>query len=398
MNILFLTNEYSHESLPESGGTGVFISNISKILISKGHKVYVFSLSNIDLDIHDLGVIVKIKKNTLVKNHIYKLLRSVTRKVSFLNNYHFKLKRLEVKEIAKQLNQFIEKNKLNIDIIETHDFNGISLYLDNKIPYIVRCHGSFSIFREYFYKNFNIPKLVLNCELEANRKAKNIITISKYSQKINHELFKINKSKLIYNGVNTSLYKAKEEVKVIEKSIFYFGNISLEKGADVTIEVYLNVIKFEPNLSLHFMGIETNYKSELLKIIKENNIEDKVIFHGFQNTDSIIKLISSAEVVIFPSKGETFGMALCETMSIGKPVVVANIPSFNEIVTDKKSGFIANSVQDYSDAIQFVFENPNKAAEIAKNARNTIINRFSIDKMVDETLKYYQEVIDDFKS
>ena len=146
------------------------------------------------------------------------------------------------------------------------------------------------------------------------------------------------------------------------------------------------------------MGIETNFKSELLKIIKENNIEDKVIFHGFQNTDSIIKLISSAEVVIFPSKGETFGMALCETMSIGKPVVVANIPSFNEIVTDKKSGFIANSVQDYSDAIQFVFENPNKAAEIGKNARNTIINRFSIDKMVDETLKYYQEVIDDFKS
>ncbi len=398
MNILFLTNEYSYESLPESGGTGVFISNISKILISKGHKVYVFSLSNIDLDIHDLGVIVKIKKNTLVKNQIYKLLRSVTRKVSFLNSYHFKLKRLEVKEIAKQLNQFIEKNKLNIDIIETHDFNGISLYLNNKIPYIVRCHGSFSIFREYFYKNFNIPKLVLDCEFEANRKAKNIITISKYSQKINHELFKINKSKLIYNGVNTSLYKAKEEVKVIEKSIFYFGNISLEKGADVAIEVYLNVIKFESNLSLHFMGIETNFKSELLKIIKENNIEDKVIFHGFQNTDSIIKLISSAEVVIFPSKGETFGMALCETMSIGKPVVVANIPSFNEIVTDKKSGFIANSVQDYSDAIQFVFENPNKAAEIGKNARNTIINRFSIDKMVDETLKYYQEVIDDFKS
>ena len=398
MNILFLTNEYSHESLPESGGTGVFISNISKILISKGHKVYVFSLSNIDLYISDLGVIVKIKKNTLVKNQIYKLLRSVTRKVSFLNNYHFKLKRLEVKEIAKQLNQFIEKNKLNIDIIETHDFNGISLYLNNKIPYIVRCHGSFSIFREYFYKNFNIPKLVLDCEFEANRKAKNIITISKYSQKINHELFKINKSKLIYNGVNTSLYKAKEEVKVIEKSIFYFGNISLEKGADVAIEVFLNVIKFESNLSLHFMGIETNYKSELLKIIKENNIEDKVIFHGFQNTDSIIKLISSAEVVIFPSKGETFGMALCETMSIGKPVVVANIPAFNEIVTDKKSGFIANSVQDYSDAIQFVFENPNKAAEIGKNARNTIINRFSIDKMVDETLKYYQEVIDDFKS
>ena len=64
MNILFLTNEYSYESLPESGGTGVFISNISKILISKGHKVYVFSLSNIDLDIHDLGVIVKIKKQS----------------------------------------------------------------------------------------------------------------------------------------------------------------------------------------------------------------------------------------------------------------------------------------------------------------------------------------------
>lgn len=394
MNILFLTKEYYHEELPSSGGTGRFISNLSKSLVNEGHNVYVFGLEKKSIFIDDFGVKVTYKKNKLLRNHIYKLCKSISKKVSFLRKYHDEILKSELKLIVKELDEFILKNNLQIDIIETHDFDGISLFLDKKIPYVIRCHGCFSLFYNYF--NIDVKKHIMDWEREAFNKAENIITISKYSESLYKELFNINKSKLIYNGIDTEKFK-KIEGDLIPKSIFYLGNTSIEKGADIAIEVFIELLKIEPNSTLHFIGRETSYKSEILQILTDNNITDKVFFYGFQTVEEIVKLISKAETVIFPSKGETFGLALCETMAIEKPVVVSNIGSFNEIIENNYNGIIANTIQDYIDSILFLFENEHEAKKIGVNARKTILEKFNETNLMNETLNYYQEVVNNHK-
>ena len=390
MNILFLTKEYYHEKLPSSGGTGRFISNLSKSLVNEGHNVFVFGLEKKSIFIDDFGVKVTYKKNKLLRNHFYKLCKSISKKVSFLKKYHDEILKSELKLIVKELDNFILKNNLQIDIIETHDFDGVSLFLDKKIPYVVRCHGCFTLFHTYF--NVAVKEHVLNWEREAFNKAENIITISKYSESLYKELFHFSKAKLIYNGIDTEKFK-NIEGDLIPKSIFYLGNTSIEKGADIAIKVFIELVKKEPNATLHFIGRETGYTNDLLQIIADNQLTEKVFFYGFQPVEEIVKLISKAETVIFPSKGETFGLALCETMAIGKPVVVSNIGSFNEIIENKYNGIMANSIQDYIDSIVFLFENKQEAIKIGENARKTILEKFNQTNLLKETLDYYNEVI-----
>lgn len=391
MNILFLTKEYYHEKLPNSGGTGRFISNLSKSLVHEGHNVFVFGLEKKSFYIDDFGVKVTFVKNKLSRNHLYKLSRSISKKVPFLRKYYLPILRMEFKNTAIELNKFISKNNLQIDIIETHDFEGLSLFLDDRYPIVIRCHGNYNFFHNYF--NFKVAQHKLDFEKEAFAKVNNFIMVSKYSQSINHKLFNLDKSKLIYNGIDTDEFKISEEVSIIPKSIFFFGNVTYEKGADIAVAVLIEVLKSEPNTTLNFVGRNTNYNSTIETILKENNILNKVIFHGFKLSNEIIKIMSKAAIVLLPSRGENFSLAALEMMSLSKPIICSNIPSFSELIIHNENGFIANSIQEYVKSVQFLFENKLASKEIQKNARKTIVEKFNKNKLVKETIDYYQEVI-----
>jgi glycosyltransferase involved in cell wall biosynthesis len=398
MTILLLTREYKHSNLPTCGGTGSFMASLAKDLVKKQHEVYVLGINKSTTVFYDEGVHIHYYKNLFRRNPIVNFFRSLTKKVAFLKPLHFKIHEYEKKDISKIVNDFIKKNQLKIDVIETHDFEGLYLYLDNSIPIIVRCHGSFSVLEKYFnYKGIEAGKK--HCETLAFKNAKNVISISEFSEHINRELFGKTNFKRIYNGINTSVFEINKNQTIIPKSIFYFGTVAIEKGADIAVQILIKMIQFEPKTSLHFLGIENNnHKIELLKIIEEYQLEDKVHFYGFQKNENLIQLLSKAEVVIFPSRGETFGLALCETMSLSKPVVTSNIPSFNEIINQGKNGFITNSIDEYCDYITTLFEDKATADTIKLNARKTVIERFSQEKMIDETLKYYSNVIENFKN
>jgi glycosyltransferase involved in cell wall biosynthesis len=395
MNILFLTREYKHRDLPACGGTGNFITNVSTELAKSNHNIYVFGVNKSKINLHYENVNITFIKSLYNRNLLINFLRSITGKVLFLEKLHFYIHELEKKDIAKQLYKHIKINDLKIDIIETHDFEGISLYIDNKIPYTIRCHGSWSLLEKYF--GYKAEKGRVYCEKKALKKGENIIAISEFSKKANHELFGINNFELIYNGIDTNVFKSPNEIKIIEKSIFYFGNISLEKGADIAIQVFVALLKTEPDTTLHFLGKEGNYTSEIVQIIKNKNIEEKIFFYGIQNTKEVIEILSKAAVVIFPSKGETFGLALCETMSLSKTVITSNIESFREIIENTKNGYIANNIDDYVSYIGNVFENKEKSEIIGLQARNTIVEKFSLEKTIQNSLNYYTKVIEGIK-
>ena len=393
MNILILTREYKHYRLPSCGGTGAFYATLSKELVKKGHTVYVLGIAKTNIEFKDEGVHVKFEKNLFKKNYLFNLIRSISGKIKCLQQLHFKIHRLEKKVIANKLYDYIKYNNLSIDIIETHDFEGISLYLKDSIPYIIRCHGSYSILGNYFGYKVDLGRI--QCEKEAFKKAKNIIAISEFSIKANTELFGNTNYKLIYNGIDTDRFVLNKKSKIIQKSIFYFGNTSIEKGADVLISIFMKILETEPEVSLHYLGKETIYKENLLKIIKKQNIKDKVYFYGIQQHEEAIKILSKAHVVVFPSKGETFGLALCETMSLSKPIICSNIDSFKEIVQNKQNGYICKTESEYVNATLNLLKNPDLCTSLGTHARHSIEKNFSLKKMIHETEEYYLQVFNE---
>ncbi|MGO4707971.1 glycosyltransferase family 4 protein [Chryseobacterium sp. 2TAF14] len=389
-HVLFITKEFESEFQQNIGGTGVFYKNLTDAFIEKNIYVSVFGSSRKPFSIKNDKLSVLFVKDYFKKNKFMELLRSVTGKVSFLKKLHFKIYDLEFKYLEKELAKFTESKK--IDIIETHDWEGISRIVENSgIPYVIRCHGSWSILHNFF--GYGAAKGKMYNEKKAFENSDHIITISHNNEKMVRQIFGEKNYHLIYNGIDTDIFKPQKGVQILEKSIFYLGNVSSEKGAETALNAFIKVNKTEQNSTLHFIGKETDLVNQLKEKISQEKLGQKVYFHGKKNRNEVIELISEAEVVIFPSKGETFGLALAEAMALEKPIVCSNLEAFREIVSDKENGLIAKSEDEFAHHISQIFSDQSFAAHLAKKARKTITEKFSSQIMVQKTLEYYTEII-----
>lgn len=389
--VLILTREYQCSFNPKVGGTGIFYKNLSLELKKRGIEVNVFLISKKYFEITEDDINIYSIKDVFKANPILELFRSFTGKFNFLGKLHYKIYLFEKKIISKKIQNWIKDNNYNFDIIETHDFDGLALAIPNSMPFVIRCHGSWTILGKYFgYKKVHKGRIF--CEKLALEKSKNIITISKYNEKINKDTFRIKNTKLIYNGIDEKFYKPLQNIEKISKSIFYLGNVSFDKGADTLLKSFSTVRKIYPDATLHFIGNPNQYENLIKQDISYLNIKKSIIFYGNKNRKDILQLINKAEVVCFPSKGENFSLSLLEVMAMQKPVICSDIESFKEIIQDYENGLIATE-NNFHEKIGLIFENNDLKNKISLNARKLIESEFGIDKMITETINYYNEII-----
>jgi len=387
-NVLFITKEFQSAFQENVGGTGVFYKNLAKGLSDRGINIFIFGSSKKPFDIQGENLCVHFVKDYFKKYFLMEFLRSVTGKISFLKPLHYKIYDFEAEYLKKELSKFVADK--NLDLIETHDWEGLSRIAEGlKIPCIIRCHGSWSVLNRYF--GYGAAKGKIYGEQKAFAHAENIITVSQSSQKMVREIFGNKDYHLIYNGIDTDFYKPKSSEK-INKSIFFIGNISTEKGADTALDAFIKVHEKETEATLHLIGKETELTDLLRRKIAENQLESKVVFYGKKNQSEVRDLLSKADVIVFPSKGETFGLALIETMALEKPIVCSNLEVFSEIITDGINGLTAKNETEFSEKILELFSDKNLALNLSKNARKTVVEKFSLEKMIGETLDYYQKI------
>ena len=387
MNILLFTKEYNHNKVGKSGGTGVFYRNLALQLRSRNHKVFVFGSSNKVVNFNEDGIEHFFIKHYFKNYKIAELFRSMVGKLKFMEKFQTKFYESENRYLTKKLEKIIQINNLTIDIIETHDWDGTSLYLKElNIPYVVRYHGSWTILKKYFGYN-NVPPGKIPCEKKAAENSTNNISISQYSEKINSNTFTLQNPHLIYNGVDYEFFSAQNNAEIIENSIFYVGNLSEEKGADVALEAFALIKKVVPKATLHFIGNENGYRGKV-----KNNLKKDVIFYGRKESVEIRALISTAQIVIFPSKGENFSLSLLEVLSLEKAVICSAIDSFKEIIIDNENGMIAEDTEDFAAKAILLFNNSPLRSRLGNKGRELIVNRFGLDKQMDETIKYYAKI------
>ena len=80
-------------------------------------------------------------------------------------------------------------------------------------------------------------------------------------------------------------------------------------------------------------------------------------------------------------------------MSIGKLAITSKIPAFDEIIVHQQNGFIASEQKDYTAIISNIFNDDIDVAFISKNAKDTVANRFSSNKIIEENIGYYKSLL-----
>jgi glycogen synthase len=197
-----------------------------------------------------------------------------------------------------------------------------------------------------------------------------------------------NKSKTIFNGINPSEFDIKTESNTDEKYIFATGRISHNKGFDLLIDAYSEIIIGYPDIKLYIGGDGEDFE-KLQQLIKTKNLTDKVNLLGRIDKNQTVTYMKNSLFVTMTSRYEPFGIVALEGLAAGKAVLVTSNGGPPEFIT-KDQGLIIdpNNKQIYVDKLKEMIKN---STTLEQN-NNEYAKTFSWDKIANQYLTIYKAI------
>ena len=212
----------------------------------------------------------------------------------------------------------------------------------------------------------------------------------------------VSNARIIYTGLDDSKYLNGEQPQRghDERSLnlLYAGRLTSDKGIDTAIEAMTKLVfsqgRREVRLSLAGSG-STDYENDLRFLVNQAGLTDYVSFLGWVPPEEMPGLLGKFDVLLLTSIWpEPFARVLLEGMISGLVVVATSTGGTPEIVLDGENGllFTPGNPQDLAQKIGQLADDPELRRKLAKGGTQTIIERFTTTKMMDEMESFLQDV------
>jgi glycosyltransferase involved in cell wall biosynthesis len=291
--------------------------------------------------------------------------------------------------------QYLKKN--NIQIIQPHGYKAnVYAYfarLFTHIPVIATCHP----WTETTYsRRAVIYKWI---DLLALRHFEKLVAVSK---DIQVELGKIKSKEVHYisNGIDINKFqnenngKLKRAFQIDKKTVIIgtVGRLVKEKGFIYLMEAASKLGGKDANFIILFIG-DGPLRQSLEASAKNLNIDHCIRFLG--NREDIPKLLAIIDIFVLPSISEGTPMALLEAMAAGKTIVATKVGDIPRIIINRKNGLTvppANSTA-LAEAIYYLISNQTLAFKLGSYAKEFVARYYSSNRMADEYLKLYENIL-----
>ena len=387
MKILMLTWEYPPRIV---GGIARVVHDLSHRLIKDGHEVTVvtYKEGNVPDFEDDKGVKVYRIGNYMINPNNF---------IDWIMQMNFNL-------VAKA-NEIIAKEG-NFDVIHAHDwlvaYAAKTLKNSYGTPIVATIHateaGRNSGIHDETQRYINDTEWMLTYE------ASEVIVNSNYMKSELQRLFGLpfEKINVVPNGVNLNLYSGVERDYEFrrqyaadnEKIILFVGRLVYEKGIQHLIAAMPKVLEKYHDSKLVIAG-KGGMIDELKAQVNAMEISNKVYFTGYLNSKQVVKMYKCADVAVFPSTYEPFGIVALEGMLSGTPVVVSDVGGLNEIVQHGENGMksYAGNPNSLADSIVSLLYDPALCMKVAKNAKAKVRAEYNWQKIAQDTHFAYQKAI-----
>ena len=387
MKILMLTWEYPPRIV---GGIARVVHDLSKRLIKDGHEVTVITYrdGNVPEYENDKGVEVYRVDNYMIHP----------------NNFIDWIMQLNFNMIAKAT-EVINKEG-GFDVIHAHDwlvtYAAKSLKQSFNLPMVATIHateaGRNSGIHDDTQRYINDTEWLLTYE------ATEVIVNSNYMKGHVQGLFGLpfDKISVIPNGINLNNFTGIERdydfrrrfAMDNEKIILYVGRLVYEKGVQHLISAMPKILDHYHDSKLVIAG-KGGMLDELKAQVDSMGLSNKVYFTGYLNQKEVQKMYKCADVAVFPSTYEPFGIVALEAMLAGIPTVVSDIGGLNEIVEHGVNGMksYAGNPNSIADSVLSLLFDQQLAMNVTKNAKNKVKNEFNWQKIAQDTHYIYELAI-----
>ena len=387
MKILMLTWEYPPRIV---GGISRVVHDLSHKLVKDGNDVTVVTYKEGDVPEfeNDKGVKVYRVENYMIHP----------------NNFTDWIMQLNFNLTSKATQIINEQGKF--DCIHAHDwlvaYSAKTLKDAFQIPIVSTIHATEAGRNSGIHDD--VQRYINDTEWLLTYESTEVIVNSNYMKCELQRLFGLpfEKINVIPNGINLNNFNGIDRdydfrrrfAMDNEKIILYIGRLVYEKGVQHLISAMPKIINGYHDTKL-IIGGKGGMYDELKQQAKNLGIENKVYFTGYLSSKDVQKMYKCADIAVFPSTYEPFGIVALEAMLAGVPTVVSDIGGLDEIVDHGVNGMksYAGNSNSIADSVLSLLYNHQLCDNITKNAKAKVKQEFNWNKITKDTYFTYEKAI-----
>ncbi len=365
MNIAIFTDTY----FPDINGVAASVHTLSQALRNRGHKVYVFTVSE------PKEALAKLAEDSSV-------FRFPSIPIVFLKPHR------AASPFSIRLIRLIKKYKIDIIHNQTEFFMGfmaMGAATSLRIPIVHTYHTMLSDYLHYIAKGkLATPTMARSFSKSFCNLAAAVIAPTEKTQQflldcgvtkpifviptgINLDPFR--KSKYSIDKVNA--LKVRYHIDPSWPTVLCLGRIAKEKSIDQVVMQLPEIIRRVPEARLLVIGTGP-FRDELEELALSLGVRDRIIFTGAVPYQEIGMYYQLGDAFLCCSTTETQGLTYYEAMAAGLPIVARNDDCIKKIIRDKEDGRLFDSTEQIPDLVAEVLTNKILASSYVKNAYDCV--------------------------
>ena len=252
-------------------------------------------------------------------------------------------------------------------------------------------------------KLFGQRRSFLRTKRNAERAVK-VITVSEHSARDIVDLYGISREKIavIHNGVSQdfrpvsnpiALAHLRERLAIpTERYILFAGGADPRKNHQTLVRAYSRCAPLLSSHSLVMAGDATHRFGDIRQTARTFEVEDRVLCPGPLSLEDLRLLYSNADVFVFPSLYEGFGMPVLEAMACGTPVITSKTTSLPEVAGDAALLVNPEDAEELSDAIMRVLDDESLQSRLRTRGVERA-KQFTWQRAAQQTLAVYRQIV-----
>ena len=413
MRIGFFVWEYPPELV---GGLGTYAEYITREFVELGNDVSVFTLNPGDLKTREILRGVEVHRPLIADaSNVFPMfviddLKKWGTNIRLFNDIFI----YNILSATKFINGLIKKEGYTFDVVCVHDWlssiAGLIIKNETKIPVVFHVHST-----EWGRSGGQGSSVVSHLEYATAQKADRIVTVSHTMRDdLTRHGWSQSKISVVWNGVDPERYNPKEcreeDVEKIRekygipkdwKMLLFLGRLTWVKSVRNLLQAMPMVFSEYPKTKLVILG-KGEEQRDIVETAERLGIKDKIVYRfEFVPEDERILHYAAADVCIFPSVYEPFGIVSLEAMSMAKPVVVGaqGVVGFREQVVSSgpdRNGVHVNGGDpaDIAWGIKEVLKDSERAKRWGENGRKRVLEFFTWRKAAEQTLEIYKTLLE----
>jgi len=254
------------------------------------------------------------------------------------------------------------------------------------IPTVYTIHGF-----HFAEKPPILRRLATLAERLVFRRSSRVIFVSRYDLTLaaNCKLLGVNDSPaVIYPGI--SLNDLSQTAPYSSRHIGFIGRLEYQKDP----LLFLETMAYLPDYTATIVG-SGSLASIVKQEIAKRGLGERVHMVGEFSHGEVLKILSTLNAVVLTSRWEGMPILVLESMGMGVPIISMNVCGLGEIIQNGVNGMLVDRRrgEDLAEKVEMIMKNEHLKASLVKNAKETIQEKFSIEKMLSSTLKLYKEIV-----